>query len=144
MSNIEEFLELVPFAKELNILFVEDNEEVQTQTKKMLDNIFNNIKVVSNGADALELYEQNRDYDIVITDISMPKMNGTALCSKILELDKEQLIIVISAYSNHEMIKQLLSMGVQKYIQKPIDNQGLIDSLVSILKVLKNRKENSD
>lgn len=144
MSNIEDFLELVPFAKKLNILFVEDNEEVQTQTKKMLDNIFHNIEMVSNGRDALDLYDANNNFDIVITDISMPKMDGTELCSKILQINKDQLIIVISAYSNSEIINELLDMGVQKYIQKPIDNQGLIEAFISVLNILKSRKENND
>lgn len=79
MKDIEKLKELLPFSKKLNVLFVEDNEEVQNQVVKMLKNFFENIDIANNGEEALEMYykfelKNNNFYDIVITDLSMPKM----------------------------------------------------------------------
>ena len=76
-------------AKKLSILYVEDEAEVRDRTVNLLSNFFPNIDVAVDGEEGLEKYLQN-SYDIVITDILMPKMNGLELISHIREKNKKQ------------------------------------------------------
>lgn len=142
MNTIENFKQHIPFTKTLDILFVEDNEEVRLQITKMLQNIFNHVETATNGTEAVTKYvnyeETNqKTYDIVITDISMPKMDGTALCKEILALDEEQIILVISAYTNPDKLLNLINLGVFKFIQKPIKQENLLGTIEEALIKLK-------
>jgi len=64
-----------------------------------LNKIFTKLDAVENGEEGLKKYTQNH-YDIVITDIQMPKMDGLEMISRIKELHEKQEIIVVSAYND--------------------------------------------
>ena len=143
MNNIEKLKELLPFSKKLNVLFVEDNEEVKAQILKMLSNFFEKIDTATNGQEALEMYnnfeEINQDfYDIVITDLSMPKLNGIDLCKEIINIKNDQVILVISAYSHPENLFELINLGVAKFIQKPIEQKKVLETIISIIELCQN------
>jgi len=143
MNDIEKLKELLPFSKQLNVLFVEDNEEVKAQILKMLSNFFEKIDTATNGQEALEMYnnfeEINQDfYDIVITDLSMPKLNGIDLCKEIINIKNDQVILVISAYSHPENLFELINLGVAKFIQKPIEQKKVLETIISIIELCQN------
>ncbi|XPV53792.1 MAG: response regulator transcription factor [Halarcobacter ebronensis] len=99
--------ELVEFSKGLKILFIEDNLDVREQLNKLFENFFSNIDVCFNGFEALEEYKKHKTdndnfYDLVITDISMPKLDGIELCKEIFKINKEQKVLVISAHTEKE------------------------------------------
>ena len=62
--QVDKLRNLIKHTKNLNILYVEDNLEVQTQTAKMLQSFFNNISIANNGKVALELFVNNDSYQI--------------------------------------------------------------------------------
>lgn len=59
--------------KEVKVLYVEDELDIQNMTIDALSVVFNEIIPASNGLEALELYQQHGDFDIIVTDINMPK-----------------------------------------------------------------------
>ncbi len=142
MFNINVLKELLPFSNSLNILFVEDNNIVRDQTIKMLKKIFQNIDSANNGKEGLLKYNNfnennNSFYDIVITDLSMPIMNGVELSKEILNKNSSQKLIILSAHTESKEFISLRNLRNYKFIQKPIEQEALLDTLLGTIKELK-------
>ncbi len=132
-------LSIVAVTNNLKILYVEDNKESREQTLKMLKNYFLYIDVAVDGADGLECYnnyfiDTNNYYDLIITDISMPNINGIEMSKAIYKINKEQKIIVISAYSDKKYLVDLINIGVEGFLQKPLSFEQISDALSEICK----------
>lgn len=138
--------ELLKYTQKLSLLLVEDHEELRVNTTQILKNFFNIVDSASNGEDALKLYKQaqanSNVYEIIITDIQMPKMNGVTLTEKIYDLNKDQVIIVLSAHDESHYLLPLINMGINQFIKKPIDYQELLNVLLNITKKNKTRNTN--
>ena len=139
MTNSQELLQ---YTKNLNLLFAEDHEELRQSTTEILKNFFNSIDAVDDGDKALELYKKN-SYNIVLTDIRMPVMDGIELTQKIYKINPEQCIIILSAHDESKYLIPLINLGVSQFIKKPIDYQELMDSLLKISKALINKTDMS-
>lgn len=133
---------LIKLTKNLNILYAEDDEFIQEALTAYLKKLFHNIDTAKNGKEALELYIKN-DYDIVISDIQMPILNGIELTKKIKEIDNEQIIIISSAYSDNQYFLESIKLGVDAYILKPIDYQLLNSAFYKVASKIKKYKEHS-
>lgn len=134
MDNID-LKDLVQKTKKLRILYVEDNEETRLQAIKILNNFFTNITVAVNGADGLNQYKDNPSnyYDLIITDINMPIMNGIDMAKAILKINRHQIILFLTAYNNPEYLEKIINMGVKNYIHKPVKIDNLIESLSKVI-----------
>lgn len=133
--------ELLQYTQDLNLLFAEDHKELRESTTEILKNFFNSVDAVDDGDKALELYQQNR-YDIVLTDIRMPNMDGIELTKKIYEINPQQSIIILSAHDESKHLIPLINLGVSQFIKKPIDYQELIEALIKVSKALLNKEKN--
>jgi len=118
-------------AQDINILYVEDEEDVREQTKMIFDMLFKNVDTAFDGLDAWQKY-QNTQYDIVFTDISMPRMDGLELSRRIKEEDPMQKIVIVSAYNDSDYLLQAIELGVEGFLLKPI----AIDKMVLVVKKL--------
>ncbi len=117
---------LSDLGEELTILYVEDSEIVRVSTCDILDEYFVNIDIAANGEEGLQKYktfheEHDRFYDIVITDINMPKMNGIEMTKSIFKLNQSANVIVMSAHNEPDYLLQLINMGIANFILKPIE-----------------------
>ena len=131
--------EITKYTKNLSILFVEDHDELRLNTVNILQSIFKTVDSSVNGKEALEKYnsykeENSKHYDIVLSDINMPIMNGIELTRSIYELNSEQLVIILSAHDDTEYLLQLINLGVEQFIQKPIDFQELLAAFLNAAK----------
>ncbi len=106
--------------KSIKILYVEDDSRIASQVEKLLLKLFENITYVDNGIKGLAAYKQN-NYDVVITDILMPEMDGIMMTTKIKKINPDQVIIVTSAYNDSEKLIKLIDLGVDRFVMKPID-----------------------
>ena len=93
------------YSKDLNILYVEDDLDLKEATLEIFKDFFKTVQSAVDGVDALnkynEFYEKNgKHFDIVVTDIEMVKMTGIELIKEIHIINKDQEIIVVSAYSD--------------------------------------------
>ncbi|RXK14415.1 hypothetical protein CP965_02910 [Halarcobacter mediterraneus] len=141
-SNLKE---LVEYSKKLNILFIEDNNEVREQLYKLFKNFFENIDKCFNGDEALEKYKKKEKnyYDLIISDISMPKLDGIQLCKEIIKINKKQEILIVSAHTEKEKLSQLEEIGIENILQKPVEHISLINTLSKIINNIKRNKEES-
>ncbi len=134
----------IEYAEDLKLLFVEDNIDARKMTTMLLEDFFKDITVAENGLEAYEIFLEN-DFDIVITDINMPKMNGLELCKKIREKDKDISLVVLSAHNEADFLMSGIELGIDDYILKPINLDHLLRVIAKVgkkYKYIADAKEN--
>ena len=98
-----------------------------------------------NGLEALTLLLKNKDYDIILSDINMPEMDGLTLLTKINEMQNPALkCIMVSAYGDMGNIRQAMNNGAFDFATKPIDLDDLsltIEKAISQIRYIKEREE---
>lgn len=124
---------------EMRILFVEDDLDIQQHIKSFLLHFFSRVDTAENGEDALELYNKY-PYDLVITDLTMPIMGGLELSSTIRSTNVEQKIIVVSGHSESEKLIELINIGVDGFILKPIDMESILQILIKTCQAIYDHK----
>ncbi|ADU64865.1 response regulator [Desulfurispirillum indicum] len=133
--------QLEVFAAKQSILIAEDEEILGRQLGELLGKFFLKVDVARDGQDALELYRKNDGYDIVITDIRMPRMNGIELSQAIKSMDPEQKIVVISAHHETEYFIELINIGIDGFILKPVKTHQLASVLLRASEFIVHRKQ---
>jgi len=134
--------EVVQYTKNMSILFVEDHTEVRENTTEILKNFFLDVGNAENGVDALKKYSDYHKsngsyYDIILSDIQMPKLNGINLVEEIYKTNPKQSIIVLSAHDDTKYLLPLINLGIEYFIKKPIDYQELLKVLLNTSKKIK-------
>ena len=127
---------MIEYSRDLQMLYVEDNEDVREMTIMILEDFFDSIVIAVDGEDGYEKFKSNK-IDLVITDINMPKLNGLDMCSKIREIDAQVPIIVLSAYNEDDFFIKSIIVGVSGYLLKPIDYNQLLNLIYKIIKEYK-------
>ena len=127
------------FMKEIRILYVEDDIDVRNVTCGMLDELFNFIDVATNGKEGWEKY-QSSSYDLVITDIKMPVMDGMEMINRIKSINSEQKIVVLSGYDEPDNLLNFINQGISNFLLKPFGPQKLFEILSPICKNISNAK----
>ena len=127
--------------KNSTLLYVEDEALLRDSIGRYLKKLFDYVSVASDGQDGLKLYKQ-KSYDIVITDIQMPYMNGLEMIQEIKKLNPEQEIIIISAYGDTNYFLEAIKLGVNGYILKPVNNIQMNQVLYQSMFKITNYKEN--
>ena len=128
--------EILKYTKNLSILFVEDHDELRENTTEILKNFFSQIDCAEDGKEALKKYkdyhkENSKYYDLVLSDIQMPNLNGVELTSRLYEMNPSQLLIILSAYDDTKYLLPLINLGIEQFVKKPIDYQELLKALLS-------------
>lgn len=79
--------------------------------------------------------------DIIFVDIIMPEMDGIELSRRIREINPNQIIIVISASNDIQKISESIDIGVNSFIQKPIDTKKIIELLTNVTSLIAKKKK---
>ena len=114
----------LPQPVDLRILVAEDNPTNQTVIKKQLTTLGCDVTVASNGLEALQLWQPKR-FDLVLTDVNMPVMNGYELARLLREKDPSIPILGITANAMREEGTRCIAVGMNAWIVKPLDLQTL-------------------
>lgn len=138
MSIVKQLKEI---ASQVNVLYVEDDTDIAKTLTSYLSKFFKEVVYAKNGQDGLELYKQD-SYDLVITDIKMPKMDGLEMSEEIKKINSSQNIIIISAYSEIENFLKSIKIGVDGYILKPVDYADMNELLLKIVNKINLQKDN--
>jgi DNA-binding NarL/FixJ family response regulator len=122
------------------ILIVDDHKVFSESLKMVLESHHFDVKNIDNAEIALK-YLKSEAYDIVITDVEMPEINGFDFIKKIKaiesDLPKIPKYIILTSYSKIKVFKQFYNLGVNAYLSK---NVSQLELLNVIKKVLKNEK----
>lgn len=137
MDQIKSVLKSI--AAEMSVLYAEDDDALRTVFTESLGKFFKEVDSVENGAIALQKY-RSKNYDLVITDIMMPELDGLLLAKEIKNTNPEQKIAVISAYSDSDRLLEFINLGVDGFLVKPIQNETLINLLYKIVRQLRDSR----
>lgn len=139
MGNID-LVQLTQQTKKLSAMIVEDEKVTNELLSSTFKNFFSDVQSSSNGEDALVKYNKHKP-DVVFVDIIMAGMDGIELSRKIRAIDPSQIIIVISASNDIEKISESIDVGVNSFIQKPIDTKKIIELLTSVVSMVTKKKK---
>jgi diguanylate cyclase (GGDEF)-like protein len=123
--------ELVKFTKKLKVLYVEDNQEAREAVLDLIKNFFQYIEVAVDGKDGLDKFN-NGEFDLVITDIRMPKMDGVEMIVEIKEVEPNISVIVATAHKETDLLIDCIKIGVDGYLLKPINFKQLKKVVIQV------------
>lgn len=89
----------------------------------------------SNGVEAIEMYKKLKP-DVVLMDITMPRMDGIQALSKIIEYDRKAKVIMCSALGQQRLIIQAIKLGAKDFIVKPFKSERIVGAIKKTLNVL--------
>lgn len=130
-----------------HILLVDDERSIRSTLREILEYENYTIDEAKDGEEAVALLEKN-DYDVVLCDIKMPKMDGMEVLAKAKDMGKEAQFIMVSAHGSIETAVEATKKGAYDFIQKPPDLNRLLltvrnaldkSKLVTETKVLKKK-----
>lgn len=122
------------------ILAVDDEKNIRNLITYTFEEHNLEVMTAENGKAAITILENN-PIDVIITDLLMPTMTGLALIREMKKRKSSIPIIIITAYGNTEMVKEIIAEGVFRLIEKPLD----FDILVPIVQdAIENKKKNKN
>jgi len=134
--------ELKSYTEQLTVLYVEDEEDTRNQISQILGIFFKNVIVGINGLDALEKYKENPEQiDLVMTDLTMPKMDGLSMIKNIRDIDLNQHVIVLTAHNSSENLMETIDLQIDGFLLKPVRMNKMIELLLKITKVITLEKK---
>ena len=139
MSNVD-LVKLTEQTKKLTAMVVEDEKVTNELLSSNFKNFFASVESCFNAEEALKAYEKSAP-DVVFVDIIMSGMDGIELSRQIREINPAQIIIVISASNDIEKISESIEVGVNSFIQKPIDTKKIIELLDSVVSMITKKKK---
>ena len=140
MNTLKELQEL---SKDLVVLYVEDEIEIRQSMVRYLEKFFSKVVSAQNGLEGLKEYQKSK-FDIVITDLSMPKMSGLEMIEQIKSINDEQAILITTAHTEVSYMSGAIKFHIDGYIIKPFDYEQLNAELFKISQKLKKFRENEE
>lgn len=137
-KNLAEDLKI--YAKDLSILVVEDDKDLNGLLSNMMGMFFASVDSAYDGKEGLEKYKTG-NYDIIVSDINMPNMNGVEMSKEIKKYNRDQPIIVLSAHNESNFLIDLIETGVNGFSQKPFNPAQFMPTLLRETKQVVTRRE---
>jgi YesN/AraC family two-component response regulator len=110
-----------PNLSKMSILYVEDDETIQMVFSNILKKFIKHLYIAKNGKEGLEKFKQ-KNPDLIITDIQMPKMNGIEMIKNIRDENKTIPIIITTAFNDINYAIEAIKLGVDGFFLKPIND----------------------
>jgi len=115
------------------ILFVEDDDALRETVAALLSAEGYDVVAIDEGSEAVSLLESMADFDLLITDIGMPNVNGLDVIKSSHELRPNMDILVVSALLNEETVDKITKLGAAGYIKKPFSLQDILDPVNALV-----------
>ena len=114
--------------KNLNILYIEDEENIKINMKKVLLLLCENVFDAQNIEEAKYIIKNQR-IDIIISDINLPDTNGIEFIKELRKTDKTIPVILLSAFTDTKYLLEATKLKLVDYLTKPVDFKTLNNSL---------------
>ncbi|MBC8391947.1 MAG: response regulator, partial [Deltaproteobacteria bacterium] len=116
------------------ILFVDDEASLVSLNHQRLERLGYEVKSTQDPLEAMKLFRSDPDlFDLVITDMTMPRMTGDELAQEILKVRPNLPVILCTGYSEKISESSAKEIGIRKYIEKPVDIQKLAITVREVL-----------
>lgn len=117
-----------------HILLIDDEEAIIKMLSQSLERLGYEITSSNSPIEALEIFQSSpQAFDLIVTDMSMPKISGDKLASKLLAIRADIPIVVCTGYSENFTAKKATAMGIRDYVMKPLSIQELSGKIRKIL-----------
>ena len=118
----------------MSILICEDNRLANKTLSVVIERMGYETETAEDGIEALRLL-QGKVYDLIIVDIHLPYHSGLELVKYLRsDLKKKTPVLIVTAFSDHQVQQQAGELGIDGYIVKPFNPSDLIDRIKTILK----------
>ena len=121
--------------EDMKVLAVDDDPVTCSILQRILDKCDCRHEIMRSGPEALQRIEKEK-YDLLITDLKMPDVDGIALLKEVRKKSTDTLVIMITGFSTVESAVEAMKLGAYDYIRKPIDPDEL---LLVIERALENK-----
>jgi len=129
--------EKLPMGNE-KILFIDDEESIMNMARQMLERLGYEVDAKMSSIEALDVFRSKPDqFDLVITDLTMPKMTGDKLVREILNIRPDIPVILCTGFSEKIDENKATAIGAADYIEKPVNQH---DFAFKVRKVLDKKK----
>jgi signal transduction histidine kinase/CheY-like chemotaxis protein len=119
---------------EERILLVDDEEQIVAMEQQMLENLGYQVTARTDSAEALKVFaEHPQNFDLVITDMTMPHMTGDQLAQKMLDIEPNIPVILCTGFNQGITEEKALAMGIQKFVMKPVVKKELATTIRTVL-----------
>lgn len=119
----------IELIKTLRVLYVEDEIALRDITSSSIESIISKLVVADNGKEGLGKFNEE-EFDLIITDLSMPIMDGLTMIKEIRKINSTVPIIVTTAFgSQNEEVEKLKDVGMSAYVMKPVDVMKLLQTI---------------
>lgn len=125
---LDMYQKLNSVTENISVLYVEDNKESREQYENIFKLLFKEVVSVQDGEVALKEFNKKR-YDLLITDLTMPQMDGIALISEIFKINPNQHIIIMTAHNTNENLRDSIDFMLDGILLKPV----IMDKLFHLL-----------
>jgi YesN/AraC family two-component response regulator len=119
--------------KELRVLYVEDSSMARGVVKEYLEEIVGFLAVADDGMNGLEVFTGG-SFDVVITDIKMPIMDGFTMIEAIKKQNPNIKTIVVSAFKGSDEEAKMELFGINAFLKKPLELEELKETMIKIYK----------
>lgn len=119
------------------ILVVDDEETIREIVSSMLAGAHFQARQASSGSEALSILEASEEFDLVLSDLMMPEMDGIALLEQVKERYPDMPIVMVTAVHDISVALQALRNGAYDYLLKPFEREQL---LATVRRALENRR----
>lgn len=127
------FETIYSYTSPLSVLYVEDEQTTQRPTSEFLSTLFKQVYSASNGKDAWDIYTK-QSIQLVITDLTMPVLDGIQLVKNIRKINKTVPIIVLSGRYELDTLSESIDAGADSFVEKPIELEKFFFTLYTLLK----------
>lgn len=128
-----------------HVLVVDDEPLLVRLNKRRLENDGYNVSVTTSSLDALDLVLKDPgEYDILLTDLTMPGLSGIELIQKVLLHVPTLPVIVLTGMNDLEVEKNLYDLGVKAVLEKPLLDDGLVENVARVLADTETRISNNE
>ena len=117
----------------LTALVVDDDSDIRKSIARILRLVGAEVSVTGSVEDALQLLEENR-WDVVVTDIGMPRLSGYDLISRARQRGHRIPIIAVTAFDTPEHRRQIVRHGFAEHLTKPFDPDHLVAVVVETVR----------
>jgi len=115
----------------LTLLYVEDDKDTRERLSEVFTHKVETLYVAKDGVEALEIFKTHHIH-LVISDFLMPNMDGNKLCSAIKKIQPLTTFVLLTAFSDSQILINAIDVGVDKFLQKPISASKLFNLLEEI------------
>lgn len=115
------------------VLVVDDDVEVREALQRILRKENLEVTTAADGGEALTLFTQGR-FDLVISDLIMPVMDGLTLLREIRHIDPDARVLIMTAYGGWDSYLDAMNAGAFNYVTKPIKREELLQQVRNALR----------